>query len=101
MLKNLFFHRLKRIDRKFCGKLVKLAPPRILDLDDNDTLKFLNDLRNTSNDKNMFFEQGIGIQRLSSEVLHNIWVPILPLVEQKRIVVKVNELMQYCEKLKI
>lgn len=49
----------------------------------------------------MFFEQGIGIQRLSSEVLHNIWVPILPLVEQKCIVYKVDYLMQYCEKLKI
>ena len=43
--------------------------------------------------------KGIGIQGLSSGALHNIWVPLPPLAEQKRIVAKVNELMQYCEEL--
>lgn len=44
--------------------------------------------------------KGIGIQGLSSGALHNIWVPFPPLAEQRRIVAKVTELMQYCEKLK-
>lgn len=43
--------------------------------------------------------KGIGIQGLSSGALHNIWVPLPPLAEQKRIVAKVNELMKYCEEL--
>ncbi len=43
--------------------------------------------------------KGIGIQRLSSGVLHNILIPLLPLTEQKRIVAKVDELMHYCNKL--
>ena len=43
--------------------------------------------------------KGIGIQGLSSGALHNIWVPLPPLAEQKRIVSKVNDLMQYCEEL--
>lgn len=43
--------------------------------------------------------KGIGIQGLSSGALHNIWVPLPPLAEQKRIVAKVNDLMQYCEEL--
>ena len=45
--------------------------------------------------------KGIGIQGLSSGALHNIWVPFPPLAEQHRIVAKVTELMQYCEKLKV
>ena len=44
--------------------------------------------------------KGIGIQGLSSGALHNIWVPFPPLAEQHRIAAKVNELLQYCEKLK-
>lgn len=43
--------------------------------------------------------KGIGIQGLSSGALHNIWVTLPPLAEQKRIVAKVNELMKYCEEL--
>ena len=43
--------------------------------------------------------KGIGIQGLSSGALHNIVIPFPPLAEQKRIVSKVDELMQYCDKL--
>ena len=44
--------------------------------------------------------KGIGIKGLSSNVLHNLIVPLPPLAEQKRIVAKIEELMPYCDELK-
>ena len=45
--------------------------------------------------------RGIGIQGLSSNALHNLVVPLPPLVEQKRIVAKIEELLALCDKLKL
>jgi type I restriction enzyme S subunit len=44
--------------------------------------------------------KGIGIQGLSSNAIDSLFIPLPPLTEQKRIVAKIEELMQYCEKLK-
>ena len=44
--------------------------------------------------------KGIGIQGLSSKVLHKLAVPLPPLAEQKRIVKKLEEILPLCEKLK-
>ena len=43
--------------------------------------------------------KGIGIQGLSSNAIHIILFPFPPLSEQQRIVAKVDELMQLCDKL--
>ena len=43
--------------------------------------------------------KGIGIQGLSSNAIDKLLIPLPPLAEQKRIVAKIEELMQYCEKL--
>ena len=43
---------------------------------------------------------GSTIKNVSLQVMKEFNVPLPPLAEQKRIVAKVNELMQYCEKLK-
>ena len=43
--------------------------------------------------------KGIGIQGLSSNAIDKLLIPLPPLSEQKRIVAKIEELMQYCDKL--
>ena len=43
--------------------------------------------------------KGIGIQGLSSNAIDKLLIPLPPLSEQKRIVEKIEELMQYCDKL--
>ena len=43
--------------------------------------------------------KGIGIQGLSSNAIDKLLMPLPPLSEQKRIVAKIEELMQYCDKL--
>lgn len=43
--------------------------------------------------------KGIGIQGLSSNAIDKLLVPLPPLAEQRRIVAKIEELMQYCDKL--
>lgn len=43
--------------------------------------------------------KGIGIQGLSSNAIDQLLIPLPPLNEQKRIVSKIEELMQYCKKL--
>ena len=43
--------------------------------------------------------KGIGIQGLSSNAIDKLLIPLPPLAEQKRIVEKIEELMQYCDKL--
>lgn len=45
--------------------------------------------------------QGAVQSFVSLSFIRNFPIPLPPLAEQKRIVAKVNELMQYCEKLKI
>lgn len=47
----------------------------------------------------MMESKGTAMPGLSSVVLHNILIPLPPLEEQKRIVAKIEELMQYCDKL--
>lgn len=42
--------------------------------------------------------KGIGIQGLSSNVLHNLPIPLPPLAEQKAIVAKIEELLPYIQK---
>ena len=49
---------------------------------------------------NMLSARGIGIQSLSTALLHKLIVPLPPLAEQKRIVAKIEELLSYCDKLK-
>ena len=44
---------------------------------------------------------GSAVQQLTVPMLKPLLIPLPPLAEQHRIVVKVTELMQYCEKLKI
>ena len=44
--------------------------------------------------------KGIGIKGLSSNVLHNLPIPLPPLAEQKRIVARLEELLPLCEKLR-
>lgn len=43
--------------------------------------------------------KGIGIQGLSSNAIDKLLIPLPPLAEQKKIVEKIEELMQYCDKL--
>ena len=43
--------------------------------------------------------KGIGIQGLSSNAIDKLLIPLPPLAEQKKIVAKIEELMQYCDKL--
>ena len=43
---------------------------------------------------------GSAVQQLTVPMLKPLLVPLPPLAEQHRIVAKVNELMQYCDKLK-
>ena len=43
--------------------------------------------------------KGIGIQGLSSNAIDKLLIPLPPLAEQKKIVAKTEELMQYCDKL--
>ena len=43
--------------------------------------------------------KGIGIQGLSSNAIDKLLIPLPPFVEQKRIVTRIEEIMQYCEKL--
>lgn len=44
--------------------------------------------------------RGIAYKGLNLNILSNLSIPLPPLAEQHRIVAKVNELLQYCEKLK-
>ena len=44
--------------------------------------------------------KGIGIKGLSAKVLHELFIPLPPLAEQKRIVEKLEEILPLCEKLK-
>lgn len=44
--------------------------------------------------------KGIGIQGLSSNVLHMLLIPLPPLAEQKRIVEKLDQLLPLCDKIK-
>ena len=44
--------------------------------------------------------KGIGIKGLSSNVLHNLPIPLPPLAEQKRIVARLEELLPLCEMLR-
>ena len=48
----------------------------------------------------MISGKGIGIQGLSSNVLHRLKIPLPPLAEQKRIVAKLEELLELSGKLK-
>ena len=43
--------------------------------------------------------KGIGIQGLSTNVLHKLAIPLPPFAEQKRIVAKLEEILPLCEKL--
>jgi len=43
--------------------------------------------------------KGIGIQGLSSNAIDQLFIPLPPLEEQKRIVAKIEELTKYCEML--
>ncbi|WP_303820923.1 restriction endonuclease subunit S [Ruminococcus flavefaciens] len=43
--------------------------------------------------------KGIGIQGLSSNAIDQLFMPLPPLSEQKRIVAKIEELTKYCDKL--
>ena len=43
---------------------------------------------------------GVKMPRVGTDTMVQLLVPLPPLAEQKRIVAKVNDLMQYCEKLK-
>ena len=43
--------------------------------------------------------KGIGIQGLSSNAIDKLLIPLPPLAEQKKIVAKIEELIQYCDKL--
>ncbi|SCI63556.1 EcoKI restriction-modification system protein HsdS [uncultured Ruminococcus sp.] len=43
--------------------------------------------------------KGIGIQGLSSNAIDKLLIPLPPLAEQKKVVAKIEELMQYCDKL--
>ena len=47
----------------------------------------------------MIAGKGIGIQGLSSKALHNILIPLPPVVEQERIVSTIESLLSYCEKI--
>ena len=48
---------------------------------------------------NRFQGKGIGLQRLSSGMLHNLLVPIPSLAEQKRIVAKIEEVRKLTQSL--
>ncbi len=43
---------------------------------------------------------GVKMPRVGTDTMLQLLVPLPPLAEQKRIVAKINELLQYCEKLK-
>ncbi len=56
------------------------------------------DKLNTTGEINQY-RQGVGISNMSGKVLASIIFPLPPLVEQSRIVAKVDELMQLCDQL--
>lgn len=47
------------------------------------------------------YRKGVGISNMSSKTLASIAIPLPPLAEQNRIVAKVDELLELCERLEI
>jgi type I restriction enzyme S subunit len=75
---------------------LRISPPEALDKD------FLYSLLSSPYVRMMFVSSAAGavVQNLNSEKVRDLLIPVPPLVEQHRIVAKVDELMALCDQLK-